>query len=191
MSWSDGSLRTGAHTTEIIPSFPDAVVARRLLILSLSASAAVLVAVSAAIKPVPRLIWNASASVPPGLYWLSSYEFELNDLVLAKAPIAARALAAERGYLPTKASLIKRVVALSGDEICAQNGQIFINAVAVAARHDTDSMGRPMPTWTGCRVLGDEVFLLLGDVPTSFDGRYFGPIPRSTVAGKLTPLWTR
>ncbi len=165
--------------------------AKRRLILSLSASAAVLVAASAAINPIPRLIWNASASVPPGLYWLSSYEFGLDDLVLAKAPTVARALAAERGYLPTQASLIKRVAALSGDEICAQNEQIFINAVAVAARRVTDSAGRPMPTWSGCRVLGDEVFLLLGNVPTSFDGRYFGPIPRSAVAGKLTPLWTR
>jgi type IV secretory pathway protease TraF len=29
------------------------------------------------------------------------------------------------------------------------------------------------------------------DAPGSFDGRYFGPVPRSSIIGKATPLWVR
>jgi len=28
------------------------------------------------------------------------------------------------------------------------------------------------------------------DVPDSLDGRYFGPIPTSSVIGRALPLWT-
>ena len=28
------------------------------------------------------------------------------------------------------------------------------------------------------------------DVPDSLDGRYFGPIPASSVIGRALPLWT-
>jgi conjugative transfer signal peptidase TraF len=140
---------------------------------------------------MPRLIWNASASVPIGLYFVSAAEFTHGELVLAAPPESVRALAAERKYLPLKVLLAKRIAGISGDKICAAQDAISINDRVVATRQTADSQHRPMPGWTGCRVLTDEVFLLLGDVPTSFDGRYFGPVPRSAIAGKLTPLWTR
>jgi type IV secretory pathway protease TraF len=31
---------------------------------------------------------------------------------------------------------------------------------------------------------------LNADVPTSLDGRYFGPLPLSSVIGRALPLWT-
>jgi type IV secretory pathway protease TraF len=56
---------------------------------------------------------------------------------------------------------------------------------------DADAAGRPLATWTGCRLLpSDEVFLLMPDVPASLDGRYFGPLPRSAIIERLVPLWT-
>ncbi len=48
-----------------------------------------------------------------------------------------------------------------------------------------------MPAWHGCRPLTDcEIFLLNENVVASFDGRYFGPISRIAVFGRLRPLWT-
>jgi conjugative transfer signal peptidase TraF len=140
-------------------------------------------------QPKPLLIWNASASAPIGLYRLAYEAVAYGDLVLVTTPESIRAMAAERGYVPLGIPLIKRVAALSGDEICADGSVILINRRAVAERLNNDSLGRPMPVWSGCRKLSDEVFLLMADVPASFDGRYFGPVPRSAVIGMLTPIW--
>ena len=137
-----------------------------------------------------RLYWNATASVPVGLYWRTDAAYARGDLVVARPPAAAREIADARGYLPKKIPLLKRIAATTGDEICASGTTISVNGEALAERLVADSQGRAMPEWTGCHRLGDEVFLLLPDVPSSFDGRYFGAIPRTSVIGKAIPLWT-
>ena len=144
------------------------------------------------VHPAARLIDNASASAPLGFYWLDrNAPLRRGDFVLAWAPPAARHLAAARGYLPFDVPLVKRIVALRGDHICADGDTIFVNGRAVTTRLTTDSKGRALPHWQGCQVLGHSaVFLLMASVPDSFDGRYFGPIQRHAVIGRLTPLWT-
>jgi type IV secretory pathway protease TraF len=88
--------------------------------------------------------------------------------------------------------MVKRIVGLAGDHICAQDQEIFIDGKLVAIRLKSDRAGRPLPAWTGCRTLNThEVFLLMKDVPDSFDGRYFGPVAASSIIGRLLPLWTR
>lgn len=110
--------------------------------------------------------------------------------MVARPPAAARDLADARGILPKTMPLLKRVAATEGDEICARGTTISVNGKALAERLVADSQGRAMPAWDGCHRLGDEVFLLLPEVPGSFDGRYFGAIPRASVIGKAIPLWT-
>ena len=142
--------------------------------------------------PAARVIYNASASAPLGFYWLDrNSALQRGALVLAWAPSWARRLAAERGYLPFDVPLVKRIVALRGDRICAHRRTIFLDGHTVATRVAKDREGRGLPHWHGCRVLGrDELLLLMAAVPDSFDGRYFGPIRRRAVIGRLTPLWT-
>jgi type IV secretory pathway protease TraF len=54
-----------------------------------------------------------------------------------------------------------------------------------------DRRGRELPVWQGCRTLGaGEIFLMNWDVQDSLDGRYFGPILKSSVIGRALPLWT-
>ena len=142
------------------------------------------------VDPAPRFIWNASASVPVGLYWRSQTPPRRGDIALVQVPEPARTLADQRGYLPATVLLIKPVAALTGDQICSQDDTISINGDVVARRLAFDSRGNPMPRWTGCRVLDGEVFVLAASVPDSFDGRYFGPVPAQAVTGTLTPLWT-
>lgn len=142
-------------------------------------------------EPAPRLVWNASASAPVGLYWVSRVAPVRGDLVLAALPPDARRLAAERGYLPAGVPLVKRLAALAGDVVCAVGGAVFVNGGHVAKRRERDLTGRALPRWTGCRTLAaDEVFLLMAGVSGSFDGRYFGPVRRARIIGKLVPLWT-
>lgn len=141
--------------------------------------------------PAPRLVWNASASAPTGLYWVDHAVPMLGDLVLAELPPRAQRLAAERGYLPEGVPLVKRVSALAGDTVCVIGITVFINGQSVAEQLARDRRGRPLPRWSGCRPLADdEVFLLMADVADSFDGRYFGPARRGAILGTLLPLWT-
>ncbi|CCG42294.1 conjugative transfer signal peptidase TraF [Magnetospirillum molischianum] len=143
-------------------------------------------------RTAPGLVWNNTASAPIGLYRLMpSSPIHRGDRVLARLPDPMRRLAAERGYLPETVPLVKTVGGVSGDLICAEGDTILVNGQPVAIRLRQDRWDRSLPTWTGCRHLdADMVFLLTGDVATSFDGRYFGPIPRSNVLGLLVPLWT-
>jgi conjugative transfer signal peptidase TraF len=111
--------------------------------------------------------------------------------VLVRTPAAVRDLAARRGYVPANVPLVKRIGAASGDVVCATGGMITIDAHVVAHRLQTDSVGRVLPSWSGCLRLADnDVFLLMTGAPASFDSRYFGPVPRASILGKLVPLWT-
>ena len=141
--------------------------------------------------PVPVLVYNASASAPLGFYRLVPGAIRRGDFVLARLPAPVAHFAAARGYLPLSVLLVKRVAAVSGDRVCAVSSAIRINDQAVALVLTHDGQGRPLATWRGCRTLADdEIFLLMAGVSSSFDGRYFGPIPSSALIGKLVPLWT-
>jgi conjugative transfer signal peptidase TraF len=144
-------------------------------------------------RPTPLIIYNASASAPIGFYRVLPAEpIRRGDLVLAHTPASVDKLAAERDYLPATVPLVKRVVALGGDTVCAIHHAITIDGRHVANQLTADRLGRPLPDWRGCRTLGpDDIFLLMQGAPDSFDGRYFGPIPVSAVIGRLVPLWLR
>lgn len=141
-------------------------------------------------RPAPWLVWNASTSAPIGLYRVLPGKPIRGDLVLVRTPSSVRQLAAERGYLPQNVPLVKRVAALDGDIVCAADDVISVNGRVVAERLAHDRLGRPLPAWTGCHLLDDgEVFLLMDGVSNSFDGRYFGPVRRAAIIGRLAPLW--
>jgi len=146
-----------------------------------------------AAAPRPRLVWNASASAPLGLYWVAAPTGARGgDLVIAELPAPARRLAARRGYLPARVPAVKRVAAVTGDTVCAVGPVISVNDRRVAERPRRDARGRHLPWWQGCATLGvDQLFLMTVDSPGSFDGRYFGPSGRADVIGKAIPLWLR
>jgi conjugative transfer signal peptidase TraF len=139
------------------------------------------------------MIWNASASVPLGLYVINpSATARVGDTVIARVPARFRPMAATRHYLPLDVPLVKHVAAGAGDEICALGPRIFINGLPVADRKAVDGRGRAMPWWEGCRRLGvGQLFLLMAASPDSFDGRYFGPSERSDIVGTARLVWAR
>ena len=165
----------------------------RLRPLAAAAAVATILAVAAStlVPPRPRLLWNASASSPVGLYRLDSpLAVARGDMIVAWPPEAAQGLAAARHYLPRTVPLIKPVAAIAGDRVCARSDRIFLNGRVVARRQQRDPAGRSMPWWTGCRRLerGD-LFLLSVGVPRAFDGRYFGVTHRRDIIGKARLLW--
>lgn len=143
--------------------------------------------------PAPRLVWNASASAPIGLYAVTpGAPVDPGDMVIARVPDPWRMMAAQRRYIPANVPLVKRVAAVAGDEVCALGQEIFINGTWVVERRVADARGRPMPWWSGCvRLRGRQLFLLMPGSPASFDGRYFGVTEGGLVVGKTRLLWAR
>lgn len=140
----------------------------------------------------PRFIWNASASAPVGLYSVRPMgRLEVADLVAVMPPDDLAGLLDARGYLPRGVPLIKRVLALPGTEVCRKGALITAYDHAYGEARDRDSRGRQLPSWQGCRVIADgDVFLMNWDAEDSLDGRYFGPLPLTSVTARVVPIWT-
>jgi conjugative transfer signal peptidase TraF len=152
--------------------------------------------VSAAVLPLttdpsPRLIWNASASVPIGLYVVKpANQLQLNNLVVVRPPEDAAAFLAEGGYLPRGVPILKHILALAGQTVCRLGSAVSVDAIAVGYTRERDSRGRALPVWQGCRVLAKDEVFLMNRAAESFDGRYFGPLPAASIVGRAEPLWT-
>jgi type IV secretory pathway protease TraF len=86
--------------------------------------------------------------------------------------------------------LLKPILALAGQTVCRAGFAITVDGRQTGIARESDHNGRLLPVWEGCRVIGDgEVFVMNPNEPASLDGRYFGPIPISAIAGRAEPLW--
>jgi conjugative transfer signal peptidase TraF len=143
--------------------------------------------------PSPRVIYNASGSVPIGWYRVRPPTgLRVGSIVLARLPAIPSALAAQRGYLPIGVPLLKRIGAIAPQRVCVSDRSVRIDDVPVAATLSTDGAGRRLLAWPQCRRLrAGELFLLSLTNPASFDSRYFGPVQASYVIGQAEPIWTR
>jgi conjugative transfer signal peptidase TraF len=180
LAWGEAMRATRARRRRL---------ARRgaLIVLGIATLAATIIA-----PPPILLVWNASASTPTGLYVVRPGRAVLSgDIVVARVPEHARALAAERRYLPANVPLVKHVAGVEGDVVCAFGSEITWNGKWLASRRFRDANGRTMPWWRGCVRLTDGQIFLLGDALGSFDGRYFGPTSRADIIGSATLLWRR
>ncbi|MBB6192799.1 conjugative transfer signal peptidase TraF [Sphingobium wenxiniae] len=157
-----------------------------------SVSAASFVAVAIA-DPRPRVVWNASASAPIGLYRIhTDHDPAIGALVAVTPPGHLARWLSARGYLPEGVPLLKHVAAKAGQRVCRIGAVVSVDARPVATARARDGKGRPLPIWRGCRTLKPgEIFLLNPSVPDSLDGRYFDPLPTSAVIGRATPLHLR
>lgn len=143
--------------------------------------------------PVSRYaVWNATASVPTGLYAIrGKASLHVGERVAIEPPPALRRLLAERHYLPTGVPLIKRVAAVSGQHVCRFAHGVTIDGTYVGAARARDRLDRPLPAWFGCHSLRNgELFVMNPAAPDSFDGRYFGVLRMADVIGRATPVWT-
>jgi conjugative transfer signal peptidase TraF len=145
------------------------------------------------VHPAPKWIWNASASVPIGLYAVHpAGTLHVGELLVVAPPEPLAAFLAERRYLPKDVPLLKHVLALPGHRVCRTGRQIALDGNAVGEAQDRDRKGRALPVWRGCRVVAaGEVFLMNRRSADSLDGRYFGALPDTTVVGRADPIWTR
>ncbi len=145
---------------------------------------------------------NVTPSVPVGIWRVIplSGKIERGQIVSICPPLNEAFIEARgRGYLskgrcPSGLEpMLKPVAAIAGDVIgqspvgLVLNGEVLSNTAALAA----DSLGRPLPSRQAAQfVIGkNEVFLLSTATVLSFDSRYFGPLPVTTVEGFAVPVW--
>jgi conjugative transfer signal peptidase TraF len=110
------------------------------------------------------------------------------------------ALAKERGYLGAGYSaagtdaLIKRLTGVAGDRVTIDSAGVEVNGIRLAnsAPCNFDGAGRPLqPCALKDHILGPGEVLLMSDYsPASFDSRYFGILPATTIESVITPLLT-
>jgi conjugative transfer signal peptidase TraF len=167
-------------------------VSGRLATLLTTLGAAVLVVSTIAVRPAPRYIWNASESVPIGVYWLRpAGRLAVSQLVAVQSPEPLATFLADRRYLPRGIPLLKRVLALPGQTVCRDHFAITVDKIERGAAREHDRSGRPLPIWQGCHIIAEgEVFLMNWRSADSLDGRYFGALPTSAIIGAAEPLWT-
>ena len=146
-----------------------------------------------------RINWTRSA--PIGLY--STHQPDAvtrNELVVVCLQGGAAGLGRARGYLPAgtcpsgTSPILKQVVAVVSDEVELQRDSFAVNGRIIdrSQRHSMDSLGRPLePFPFGHHIVRDaEVWVLGIHRERSWDSRYFGPGPRSSIVGIARPLLT-
>ncbi|HHK7932060.1 S26 family signal peptidase [Serratia marcescens] len=189
---------TAARTHKAAP-LPRSRLRARLVLAGFAAVGLAALAWAAFVQPLPRLIYNPSDSVAVGWYRVQPLDprtallprpLSVDSIVLVPLPDRAAMLAAQRGYLPTRVPLLKRVGAVAPQHVCIVAGQVRIDGVPAAAVLPADRLGRTLPTLQLCRRLETgELFLLSVTNPASFDSRYFGPVSASAVIGVAHPVW--
>ncbi len=155
-------------------------------------AAAIVTVIASGVPSAPRLVWNASASVPVGFYTIAPADrLEVPDLVAVMPPESVAAFMVARGYVARDVPLLKHVLGLPGQRLCRDGRTITVDGIEMGEALERDSLGRDLPVWQGCRTIAeDDIFLMNLDVRDSLDGRYFGPLPASAVIGRATALFT-
>ncbi len=104
--------------------------------------------ITALFQPVPKLIWNASASVPIGLYAVQpAGALRTDELLVVTPPEPLATFLDERRYLPKGIPLLKHIAALPGQTVCRTGDTISIDGITVGAALDQDHLGRSLPVW--------------------------------------------
>lgn len=89
-------------------------------------------ALASGVGRTPLYLWNASASVPIGLYGLHpSNTRYVGELVAVAPPEPLATFLADGSYLPRGVPMLKHVLALPGQTVCRTGLTIFVNDIAM------------------------------------------------------------
>ena len=169
---------------------------RRRVIAFIGFAGAGLLAVSAA-SWFGGLRINLTPSEPLGLWRIAAVNRPVarDDLVFVCPPSTpVFAAAFDRGYLRRGlcaggfAPLIKTVAALPGQRV-ETGANVVIDGVPLAhsSIRVSDGAGRPLRPFAGGIVPAGFIFLF-SPYETSYDSRYFGPVPANAVLGLARPF---
>ena len=146
------------------------------------------------------LHWNASASMPTGLYRTAALTARpvRGDIVLFCLAGDAAVVGLQRGYLEAgtcpggSAPLLKPIAAVPWDYVVIDQNGVVVNGQPIpnSAPLADDPSGRvlravPPGSYV---VMQDSVWVVSGHDPRSYDSRYWGPLPVNAITGRAVPV---
>ena len=161
-------------------------------------SAVLMVATTAGTFQLCGVRVNASASLPIGLYGITS---DLSAKLVEFCPaepfgsLSANRAYRGKGVCPDGAEpLMKPAVATAGDTVTVSPAGVAVNGVLLpnSAPLSFDTKHRPLQHWRYGRytVAPGTSWVISSYSPRSFDSRYFGPIATRSVRAHLRRLLT-
>jgi conjugative transfer signal peptidase TraF len=145
------------------------------------------------------LRWNATDSVPIGLYRLTDAAHGSYISFCLTGPYGV--LANDRGYRERSiacpdgfAPLVKPIVARTGDVVTVSHWGISVNGTllksSIAAKQD--GRGRSLSAMSDgtYQVAPGTIWVISTYNPMSYDSRYFGPISLPRIISYARPAWT-
>lgn len=145
-----------------------------------------------------------SPSAPAGLYLPTAEPLAARTWVQLCLPEPIVSFGRERGYHPDgwppascpdgSAAVLKRIAALPGDLVEVREEGLAVNGRLLAGTgpQPLDSDHRPLPWLAGLRqrVPHGRCWVYSDTVPNSWDSRYYGPIPLTSIVTAMRPLVT-
>lgn len=84
---------------------------------------------------------------------------------------------------------IKRIIALPGDRVKIQNGDVHVNGALLVPAPSQQISGKPVMTDLDITVAAGQVFVIGDNRSNSKDSREFGSVPMQDVVGKARQIW--
>jgi conjugative transfer signal peptidase TraF len=142
----------------------------------------------------PTILVNETPSEPLGFYRLVGHtegRYRRGMVVVFAVPHELRPLVYGRHWMRNGIPFLKEILGLAGDRICILNDRFKINDRAVGPVFHFDRNGQSLPQHSGCFSVPPGYFFAASQhIDTSFDGRYFGPLPLEMLQGEARPVWT-
>lgn len=140
-----------------------------------------------ALKSGYHLTYSVSRSVPKNIYLvMPSREFKRGDLVQFIPPEPFKKFLLTKHWLPQSGLMLKYVYAVPGDFVCNENHVVMVNKRKVGPVYTFYNKKNKLPQTKFCGKLTDNQYLLMSTcVKRSYDGRYFGPVRKTNIVGKV------
>lgn len=146
------------------------------------------------------LVWNATPSIPEGLYLskdpMPHEALQRGEVVCWRHGELGRLM--DRGYVEEKIRVCKPVVGFPGEALEVTPTHVIVKSalgevLASVEISEKDSRGRPLPNGLLglTSVPNGTVVVLAVDQVKALDSRYLGPIPLEVIGKRLKPIWLK
>ena len=144
----------------------------------------------------PKMFFiNTTSSLPVGLYVrIPGGEYRRGDYIVYEPDETTKTLVSGYGWHDTEPhTFLKIVGGVAGDRYSVDEKTKFftIEGNYAGQVYETDSKGNSLPQIRGEFTVEQGRILPIATNPRSFDGRYTGTIPITSIKAKVMPLLTK